>query len=335
MDDVFYRPVPLPAGLMPCGALPLAGGPIQFDRVEELRPGGRARLLPATALPEAWRDRLCAPRPAIAGLTLDRGRIMGILNVTPDSFSDGGQYLDPAAARHHAARMLTEGADLVDIGGESTRPGAAEVPPEEEIHRTAPVIAAIAGLGAPISIDTRKAAVAHAAIEAGAGLINDVSGLAHDPALAPLVADSGLPVCVMHMRGTPADMQDHAAYEDVLLEVYAELDARIASVEAQGIPRACILADPGIGFAKTGAQNLAILNRLSLFHGLGCPILLGVSRKRFIGTYGGAEVAAERVHGSVAVALGALDQGVQMLRVHDVAATRQAMNLREAVRAAY
>lgn len=327
----YYRPL-VQSGPRPDDALPLTGGPLWFSRVEVLTRSGR-HFAPADTLPEEWQRRLCRPRPALAGLALDRPRIMGILNVTPDSFSDGGRFTAPEAAQAHARAMAGAGADMIDIGGESTRPGAADVAPEDEIARTAPVIEAIAGLGLPISIDTRKAAVGQAAARAGAQLINDVSGFAHDPALAEVAATFGLPVCVMHMRKAPADMHLDPHYDDALLDTYDELAARIEAVEAAGIPRARILADPGIGFAKTAEHNVQILNRLSLFHGLGCPLLLGVSRKRFIGTIGDAPDAADRASGSIAVGLAGLAQGVQMLRVHDVAETAQAVKLWQAVQA--
>ncbi|MBR9762301.1 MAG: dihydropteroate synthase [Rhodobacteraceae bacterium] len=326
---IYYRPL-VQSGPRPSEALPLTGGPLWFNQVERLT-RDEARVLPVTDLPEDWQRRLCRPRPALAGLSLDRPRIMGILNVTPDSFSDGGAHNAPETALAHARAMAEAGADMIDVGGESTRPGAADVPVEEEIARTAPVIRAIAGLGLPISIDTRKAPVGRAAAEAGAGLINDVSGFAHDPALADVAATFGLPVCVMHMRATPADMHVAPQYDNALLDTYDELEARIAAVEAAGIPRARILADPGIGFAKTAQHNLEILNRLSLFHGLGCPLLLGVSHKRFIGTIGQAPEARDRAPGSIAVALAGVAQGVQMLRVHDVAETAQALRLWQAV----
>ncbi len=193
--------------------------------------------------------------------------------------------------------MAAEGAAILDIGGESTRPGAAEVAVADEVARTAPVIAALVGLGVPLSIDTRKAAVAQAALEAGAGIVNDVAALGFDPAMAALVAQAGVPVVLMHAQGTPATMQDDPVYEDVLLDVYDFLAARIAFAEAAGIARDRIVVDPGIGFGKTVAHNLALLRGLSLFHGLGCPILLGASRKRFIGTVGGEPVAERRVAG--------------------------------------
>jgi dihydropteroate synthase len=260
---------------------------------------------------------------------------MGILNVTPDSFSDGGLFEDPSVAVAHAREMQTAGVDIIDIGGESTRPGAAVVPVAQEIARTAPVIAAIRTQSAvPISIDTRKAPVAQAAIAAGAGLINDVAALGFDPDLARVAVDAGVPVCLMHAQGDPATMQHDPRYDDVLLDVYDFLAARVAVAEAAGIPRDRIVVDPGIGFGKTVAHNLALLGGLALFHGLGCPILLGASRKRFIGTIAGADNAADRVAGSVAVAVHGVRQGVQILRVHDTYETRQAVDLELAINGA-
>ncbi|MEM1065912.1 MAG: dihydropteroate synthase, partial [Pseudomonadota bacterium] len=230
-----------------------------------------------------------------------------------------------AVARARA--MATEGAEILDIGGESTRPGAAEVDVVEEIRRTAPVIGAVAGIGPRISIDTRKAPVAEAALSAGAAMVNDVAALSFDAALAPLVAAAGAPVCLMHAQGTPATMQAAPYYEDVLLDVYDFLQSRVAVAEAAGIKRARIIVDPGIGFGKTLEHNISLLQGLSLFHGLGCPILLGASRKRFIGTISGAETAPARMPGSVAIALAAVAQGVQILRVHDIQPTWQALAL--------
>ncbi|MEM9870985.1 MAG: dihydropteroate synthase [Pseudomonadota bacterium] len=259
----------------------------------------------------------------------DTPDIMGILNVTPDSFSDGGRHDDIAAAVAHATAMVASGATIIDVGGESTRPGAESVAATEEIRRTAPVIAALrdAGVTAPISIDTRKAAVAEAALDAGATIVNDVSGFTFDADLAPLCAARNVPVCVMHAQGDPQVMQKNPTYDNVLLDVYDFLHERIAALHAAGISRGNIIADPGIGFGKTLDHNLALLNRISLFHGLGVPILLGASRKRFIGTLGRAPEARDRAPGSIGVALAALAQGVQTIRVHDVAEHAQAIAL--------
>jgi dihydropteroate synthase len=329
----YYRPVAQTDVARPDGALALAGGWCWFDRVQVLSRETAPYLIPATDLPNEVVARLTAPRPALSGLTLDRARVMGILNVTPDSFSDGGQFFDPEIALAHARAMAAEGADLIDVGGESTRPGAAEVLESEEIRRTASLITALraGSLHTPISIDTRKAAVARAALDAGATMVNDVAALAYDPALASVVAEAEVPLCLMHAQGSPATMQEDPRYDDVLLDVYDFLAERVGAAEAAGISRDCIIVDPGIGFGKTVSHNLALIRGLSLFHGLGCPILLGASRKRFIGTIGGAEVAADRVPGSISVALAALGQGVQILRVHDIPATVQALKLWRAV----
>lgn len=324
----YHRPLARIGGPPAAGAVPLAGGWAWFDAVEELSRSEPPRLIPAAEIPAEALERLAAPRPPVAGLDWDAPRVMGILNATPDSFSDGGEHLAPDAALAHALGMIRAGADIVDVGGESTRPGAREVPEEEEIRRTAPVIAALRrDCGSAISIDTRKAAVARAAHEAGATLVNDVSGLCFDPAMAPFCAGRDLPVCVMHAQGDPETMQADPRYGNVLLDVYDFLEARIRTLGEAGIPRSRIIVDPGIGFGKTLKHNLDLIANISLFHGLGCPILLGASRKRFIGEIGGAPEARDRVAGSVAVALAAAAQGVQALRVHDVGETAQALRL--------
>lgn len=324
----YYRPIAMNDAARPAGALPLAGGWCWFTQVEVLRRDAPPRVVAAADLPTEVLDRLSASRPDFGGMAMDRPRIMGILNVTPDSFSDGGRFLAPEAALVQA-RALADGADVLDIGGESTRPGAAEVPVAEEVARTAPVIAALraGGLAVPLSIDTRKAAVAQAALSAGAGIVNDVAAMGFDPAMASVVSGADAPIILMHSIGTPATMQDDPRYEDVALDVYDFLKARIAAAEAAGIPRARIMVDPGIGFGKTAAHNLALIRRFSLFHDLGVPVLLGASRKRFIGVIGGEDQAARRMPGSVAVALAGVAQGAQMLRMHDVAEMRQALRL--------
>jgi dihydropteroate synthase len=327
----YFRPVAMTDIARPPQALSLAGGPCWFAQVEVLDRGRPARLAPVAEVPDAVLARLTAPRNALAGLAMDRPQIMGILNVTPDSFSDGGRFLNPDAALAQARAMAADGAALLDIGGESTRPGAAEVPVADEIARTEPVIAALRDAGLPLSIDTRKAEVARAALAAGAGIVNDVSALTFDAGLAGVVAAAGVPLVLMHARGTPATMQDAPVYDDVLLDVYDWLEGRIAAAGAAGIARGRIVVDPGIGFGKTAAHNLALIRGLSLFHGLGCPVLLGASRKRFIGTLGGEERADRRVAGSLAVALAGAAQGVQLLRVHDVAETRAALALWRAI----
>ena len=253
--------------------------------------------------------------------------VMGILNVTPDSFSDGGDAMGTAQAIAAGQRMIAEGAGILDIGGESTRPGAAPVSPEEERRRVLPVIAALAGHGVPLSVDTRNAGTMAAALDAGAVIINDVSALSHDPAAAALVARRGCPVVLMHTRGTPATMTSFASYCDVAAEVLTELAARVGAAEAAGVARSSIAVDPGLGFAKNTAHNVILLQRLPILLGLGCRILVGASRKRFIGRLGGVEDAKGRMAGSIAAGLYALSQGASILRVHDVAATVQAVRV--------
>ena len=242
-----------------------------------------------------------------------------------DSFSDGGRHLAPDAAIAHALQLEAEGADILDIGGESTRPGANPVDLEEEWRRVRPVIDALAKRArVPLSIDTRNADVMRRAAQAGARLINDVSALTHDPNSVGVAAETGLPVVLMHAQGAPRTMQHHPRYADVVLDVYDMLKARIEDCERAGIPRERLIVDPGIGFGKTLAHNLSLLGALSLFHGLGCAVMLGASRKSFIGKLTGAD-AGSRLPGSLAAALLGAAQGVQILRVHDVAATRQAL----------
>ncbi len=304
-------------------ALPLAGRRLAFAAAEliEGKPGASKSVI------APWLEALSAPRPAFAGVPVDSPRLMGIVNVTPDSFSDGGDFADADAAVAQARRLAEEGADFVDVGGESTRPGSDPVSPGEERARVLPVIEALADQPAPISIDTRKAAIMTEAAAAGAKVINDVSALTHDPDALGAAAAAGLPVVLMHALGDPKTMQDDPRYDDVLLEVYDFLAARIAVAEAAGIPRGRIAVDPGIGFGKTLEHNLALLKGLSLFHGLGVPVLVGASRKRFIGTLDGQPEAKQRLPGSIAAALIAASQGVQIIRVHDVRETRQALRV--------
>ncbi len=324
----YFRPLTQVGPARPASAVTLAAGWAWFTHAEVLCRNAAPEIIAAADLPADVLDRLHAPRAAIAGVSMEAPRLMGILNVTPDSFSDGGLFDAPQAALSHARTMAGTGADILDIGGESTRPGATLVPASEEIARTAPVIRAVAGgVDAPVSIDTRKAEVARAALAAGAAIVNDVSAFTYDAELGAAVAASTAPVCLMHAQGDPTTMQQAPNYDDVLLDVYDFLEERIAHAEGLGIDRARIIIDPGIGFGKTLAHNLALLARLSLFHSLGCPLLLGVSRKRFIGELGQAAEARARMPGSLAVALAGIAQGAQITRVHDVAETRQALTL--------
>ncbi|HHI71611.1 MAG TPA: dihydropteroate synthase [Rhodobacteraceae bacterium] len=328
----YFRPIPMQDATRPANARSIACGWCWFDRAERITRDGARELVGIAGIPADVLERITAPRTPMAGLTFEAPHIMGILNVTPDSFSDGGDFIAPDAAVARARKMVATGADMIDIGGESTRPGADFVPVDEEIRRTAPVIKAIrAELATPISIDTRKAPVAHAALEAGANLINDVAAFTHDPALAEVASKSGGPVCLMHAQGDPETMQNDPRYDDVLLDVFDFLSERINAAVAAGIPRNRIMVDPGIGFGKTMQHNLTLLRDISLFHALGCPVLLGASRKKFIGVISGAESAKDRVSGSVSVALHAIGQGVQVVRVHDIEATRQAISLQTAI----
>jgi dihydropteroate synthase len=275
---------------------------------------------------------------AWAGLALTRPLVMGILNVTPDSFSDGGLHAGTEAAIAAGRKMLSEGADSLDIGGESTRPGAAPVTPEEEQARILPVITALAAQGAVISADTRHAATMAAALDAGARIINDVSALTHDPAALALVAARACPVVLMHMRGTPETMDEHAVYTDIAAEVRAELAAARDRAVAAGVRPAAIALDPGFGFAKRCAQNVTLLRALAQFAALGHPVLIGLSRKRFLGEISGEANPARRDPESLAAALFAAGLGAHIVRVHDVAGTARALrvwqrlNLRDGVR---
>ena len=252
---------------------------------------------------------------------------MGILNVTPDSFSDGGKHNTESAAIEAGLAMLEAGADILDIGGESTRPNAAIVPPAEEINRISGVISALAARGAVISVDTRNAATMAAALDAGARIINDVSGLKHDPAARALVSERGCPVILMHMRGSPMTMNCQAQYTDVAGDVLAELTATRDAALAAGIAAQNIALDPGFGFAKLGAQNLTLLRATARFAAIGHPLLIALSRKKFIGEFGAEPDPAKRLPGSLAAGLYALAQGAHILRVHDVPETVQALRV--------
>lgn len=319
----YFRPIIDPCGGRWC----LAGGWVRFSRLERLARNEAPQIVDDA--PEAVIAALTAPRSPVLGLTMDVPRIMGIVNVTPDSFSDGGRWTADGGIAHGRG-LIAEGADLLDIGGESTRPGAAEISAPDEIARILPAVGTLAA-AAPVSIDTRKAAVARAAVAAGAGMINDVSGLDFDPGMAAAIADTGAAVCIMHAQGLPETMQADPRYDDVLLDVYDALAERVARAEAAGIARARLVIDPGIGFGKTETHNLALLQRISLFHGLGLPVLLGVSRKGFVGRIGGAGTAGARDPGSLAVTLAAAAQGIQIHRVHDAAGTRQGLALWRAI----
>jgi dihydropteroate synthase len=266
----------------------------------------------------------CGPRV----LRLDQPLVMGILNVTPDSFSDGGKFLDkPETALEHAHAMLEAGAAIIDVGGESTRPGAAAVWEGDEERRVVPVIEQLAATGAAVSIDSRRAAVIAAGLRAGAGLVNDVSAMRHDPRTAALVAQSGAPVVLMHAPGDAGDLHGDGDYRDVVLDVFDSLRERRDAALAAGVARTNIVLDPGIGFGKTLAENLALINALPIFHALGQPILFGASRKRLIGALAGEVPAHKRMPGSLMLAVHAAQAGVHIVRVHDVPETVQGLQV--------
>jgi dihydropteroate synthase len=298
---------------------------VAVDRIQEMLPelGAEAE--------RAWRN-LTSPRTPLRlrerVVRLDQPQIAAILNVTPDSFSDGARFDGAEAAAQAGFAMAEAGAAIVDVGGESTRPGAKPVWEGDEIERVLPVVTRLAAGGTAVSVDTRKAAVMEAALGAGAAMVNDVSALTHDERSPGVVARAGCPVVLMHHLGTPETMQQSPSYEKpVLFAVYDWLEARIAAAEAAGIERTRIVLDPGIGFGKTVQHNLDLINGLALLHGLGCPVMLGASRKRTIGALSGEAPADARLPGSLAFALKGADQGAQLLRVHDVPETVQALRI--------
>lgn len=321
----------------------LAGGMSFFSAFEVIAVEGGARvskrLVPVGEIDAvvsgdeaamATLTRLTGPRAPLSlgerTIRLDQPQVMGILNMTPDSFSDGGKHVgDADAAASAGVAMAAAGAAIMDVGGESTRPGAAVVWEGDEIARTQPLIERLARAGVAVSIDTRKAAVMGAALAAGATLVNDVSALLHDAQAVALMAGATCPVVIMHWPD--AKTHDGGTYRDPLIETYDWLAARISTLEAAGIARSRLIVDPGIGFGKGVAENLSLLNGLSLFHGLGCPLLVGASRKRFIGALAGEAPVEDRLAGSLAVALKAAEQGAQIVRVHDVAETIQALKV--------
>ncbi|MDP9413231.1 MAG: dihydropteroate synthase [Pseudomonadota bacterium] len=324
----------------------LAGGLLWFSAVEVSVVNGARRISAelvsverleagigtmAADAAQAWKRLTSGRVPLAVGartVRLDQPQVVGIVNVTPDSFSDGGQLEDPAAAAEAGHAMAAAGAAIVDVGGESTRPGAKPVWEGDEVKRVVPVIERLARAGNAVSVDTRKAEVMAAALGAGAGLVNDVSGLLYDERSAQVVARAGCPIVLMHHKGSPETMQQAPHYDGpVLFEVYDWLEARIEAAVVAGVDRSRIIVDPGIGFGKTVQHNLQLLNGLSLFHGLGCPIMLGASRKRMIGALSGEAPADQRLAGSITLALKGADQGVQLLRVHDVAETVQALRV--------
>lgn len=280
---------------------------------------------------EQWSALSFSHEPLTCGnrvIRLDQPQVLGVLNLTPDSFSDGGQFLDdPDVANAHSAAMLEAGAAMIDVGGESTRPGAAAVWEGDELKRVVPAIERLAAMGAAISIDTRRPAVMEAALHAGAHVINDVSALRYDPRSLELAARSAVPVVLMHAPGSGDDLHSDGKYTDVVLDVFDWLKARRDDAIAAGVARENIILDPGIGFGKTVADNLALLNALAMFHALGQPLLVGASRKRMIGALSNEAPSHQRLGGSLALAVKAMDAGVQLLRVHDVPETVQAVRV--------
>ena len=320
----------------------LAGGLNWFAMVELIGVEGNRRvsteLVPVEEIENRFSEdlerqwqTLTSPRPPLQlgerTVRVDQPQVMGIVNATPDSFSDGGQFADAAGAAAAGADMAATGAAIIDVGGESTRPGAQAVWEGDEIERVAPVIRQLTAGGAAVSADSRKSDVMTAALEAGARMINDVSALTYDDRSAGVIAAAGVPVVLMHHKGDPEVMQDDPRYDDVLVEIYCWLEERIAAAEAAGIARDKILVDPGFGFGKNVAHNLELMNGLALFHSLGCPLVVGASRKRTIGALSGEAPADKRLGGSIAFALKAAEQGAQIIRVHDVPETVQALRI--------
>jgi len=320
----------------------LAGGLNWFASVELIRVEDTRRveteLLPVEGIQARFDEDMAAQWAALTApraplklgertIRLDQPQVMGIINATPDSFSDGGQFADAVSAAAAGADMAAEGAAIIDVGGESTRPGAKPVWDGDEIERIVPVIRQLAASGSAVSADTRKAEVMTAALEAGARMINDVSALTYDDRSAEVIAAAGVPVVMMHHKGAPETMQDDPRYDDVLVEIYLWLEERIEAAEAAGVAREKILVDPGFGFGKNVSHNLELMNGLALFHSLGCPLVVGVSRKRTIGALSNEAPADRRLGGSIAFALRAVEQGAQIVRAHDVFETVQALRI--------
>ncbi|MDJ0277990.1 dihydropteroate synthase [Sphingomonas sp. 2R-10] len=346
---MYLRPVRFvdtPVGLPDGSVARLAGGMLWFAGYEVRDRAGLRITVPVAGfddwvagLPAAQAERahllhrrITAPRPPLTlgerVLRFDQPQVMGILNVTPDSFSDGGAHVgDPAGAAAAGVAMAAAGAALIDLGGESTRPGAATVWEGDEIARIVPVAGRLAAAGVAVSVDTRKAVVMEAALAAGARIVNDVAALSYDPRALAVVAAAGCPVVLMHSPAATQGPHGGDGYADPLLDVFDWLEARVEAVVAGGVDRARIVVDPGIGFGKALADNLALVNGLALFHGLGCPVLLGASRKRIIGALSNEAPADQRLGGSVALTMAGIERGAQLVRVHDVAETVQAIRV--------
>lgn len=302
-----------------------AAAVVAFEPWRHVLPG------PHKAYLENLVDRLAAPRASFAGVPMNTPKVMGIVNVTPDSFSDGGDFENTQAAIDHAIALTEAGADILDIGGESTRPGAEPVPPNVEQSRVIPVIKALADRGLKVSADTRHASTMGAALEAGASIVNDITALSGDPDALSVVAKHRAPVILMHMQGQPQTMQTEPTYQWAPVDVYRMLKARVEVCVEAGIQLGSICVDPGIGFGKDDSHNLSLLDNLAVFHGFGCPVMLGASRKSFIDRLCDAPDPKDRIGGSIASALAGVAQGVQLLRVHDVAETKQAITVTNSV----
>lgn len=347
-NKIYIQPLGILRGCVASGAVKsghalwLAGGPLAFNMVKVIfrQTGARYEevLVPifkldqfASGLSAIQQQKVSVlfrkisdARPAMGPLEWGWPLLQGIVNVTPDSFSDGGQYNSPGLAIDHARSLIRAGADIIDIGGESTRPGSSRVTVDEELDRVMPVIEGLSDISVPISIDTRSRQVMECALKAGAGIINDVSALSHDNHALEYMSGQDCPVILMHALNSPDTMQNNPQYDDVLLDVYDYLEKRLEICQNAGIDPDRLIIDPGIGFGKTVDHNVELLANLSLFHGLGAPVLLGVSRKSFIGSVTAGKNADERLAGSLAFGQTGYEQGIQILRIHDVRESRQA-----------
>ena len=349
-SSLFARPVSLGKKkfVIDDGAksISLRGGPYQFDKLELLIRTSEKIVALVTETDEAREWALadgCIEEldSIIFNLTskgaknifenLSSPLLMGVVNATPDSFYDGGKHLDVESAISRALSLIAAGADIIDIGGESSKPGAIPVTAEEEIERVIPVMKEVVGFGVPVSVDTKKSAVMEAAIIAGASIVNDITALSGDPRSIDLLKETGIPVILMHMQGSPVDMQNRPYYEFAPLDIFEYLRQRIMICLEAGISKSNLIVDPGIGFGKNLNHNVAILHRLSIFHGLGVPIAIGVSRKSLIAALSEDGPSEQRLPGSLAMAIWAYNQAVQILRVHDVAETKQALEIYKAI----
>ena len=331
--SVYYRPIIQNDSTRPGFYLNLSNQNQWFDRFEKLERGEKPTCISADLVPRSVIRKLTSIRRSCFFEHLKTPRIMGVLNLTPDSFSDGGKNFYVVDAIKSADNMVSHCVDIIDVGGESTRPGAEQISDELELSRIESAIKAIKGKHphCRVSVDTRKSKVMKRAIELGVDFINDVSALSFDSKSIQLLAKENVQVCLMHGGVNPKVMQENTRYEDVLLDVYDYLEDRISTAVLGGIKKENIIVDPGIGFGKTESQNIRLIQKASIFHTLGCPVLYGVSRKAFIGSISGVDKAINRFPGSIAVALELIRQGIQFIRVHDTSETKQAVTLWEAI----